>query len=281
MTRLGRWLSPGVRFEGGTAAWFCARCGYECRGREAVRCSECGAEIDPSTGRGLRPSAPGALAQALMRGPGLPMLAIGLAAAAALAWGRSVPTGYFGWELTAAAVLVLLAGAYLLRLLAAGFLANRNGRLADCARQRGWWAVPAACIAGVALALSPLPVHAGFWTRRGELDALAALWAAGDLDGLRARSNAVSAGRGLRVMFGEDGRPEEPIGLGHGMFAPLVREGAEGLWRGFAVEVPRTGFLFETGGYVYLPDLPEDEVPATAGFSPLGGGWWQGIVWRD
>jgi len=209
------------------------------------------------------------------------MLAIGLAAAAALAWGRSVPTGYFGWELTAAAVLVLLAGAYLLRLLAAGFLANRNGRLADCARQRGWWAVPTACIAGVALALSPLPVHAGFWMRRGELDALAALWEAGDLDGLRARSNAVSAGRGLRVMFDEDGRPEEGGDGGHGMFAPLVREGAEGLWRGFAVEVPRTGCLFETGGYIFLPDLPEDDVPATAGFSPLGGGWWQGIVWRD
>lgn len=281
MTRLGRWLSPGVRFEGGAAARHCARCSYECRGAEATRCSECGAEIDPATGHGLRPMAPGALARALMRAPGLPMLACGLAASAAWAWGRSVPTGYFGWELTAAAALVLLAGTYLLRMLAAGLASNRNGRLADCARQRGWWAVPVACIAAVAVALSPLPVHAGFRMRRGELDALAALWTAGDLDGLRARSNVVGASGGLRVMFEADGRPAAPIDLGHGMLRPLVRDGAEADWRGFAVVVPGTGFLFKTGGYVYLPDLPADSLPATAALSPLGGGWWQGIVWRD
>ncbi|MFM8785946.1 MAG: hypothetical protein ACKOFI_12625, partial [Phycisphaerales bacterium] len=167
MTRLGRWLSPGVRFEGGAAAWFCARCGYECRGGEAVRCSECGAEIDPSTGRGLRRSAPGALAQALMRAPALPMLACGLMAAAALAWGRSVPGGYFLWQMVAAAALVLLTGLSLLRMLAAGFVSNRHGRLGDCARQRGWWAVPAACIAATAVALSPLPLYGGFRMRRG------------------------------------------------------------------------------------------------------------------
>ena len=34
-------------------------------------------------------------------------------------------------------------------------------------------------------------------------------------------------------------------------------------------------------GYMYLPDLPVDTTPANNGFSPLGGGWWQGIVWRD
>ncbi|MFM8732097.1 MAG: hypothetical protein ACKOGJ_06210, partial [Phycisphaerales bacterium] len=172
MTRLGRWLSPGVRFEGGAAAWFCARCGYECRSGEAVRCSECGAEIEPSTGRGLRRSAPGALAQALMRAPALPMLACGLMAAAALAWGRSVPGGYFLWQMVAAAALVLLTGLSLLRMLAAGFVSNRRGRLGDCARQRGWWAVPAACIAATAVALSPLPLYVGFWMRRGDLDAL-------------------------------------------------------------------------------------------------------------
>ena len=117
--------------------------------------------------------------------------------------------------------------------------------------------------------------------RRGELDALAALWTAGDLDGLRARSNAVGASGGLRVMFDADGRPAAPIDLGHGMLRPFVRDGAEADWRGFAVEVPGTGFLFETGGYVYLPDLAEDQVPANARISPLGGGWWQGIVWHD
>jgi hypothetical protein len=190
-----------------------------------------------------------------------------------------VPTGYFGWELVAAAALVLLAGIYLLRVLWAGFASNRYGRLGDCARQRGWWAVPVACIAAVAVALSPLPLHAGFWVRRSELDALAALWNAGDLDGLRAR--AVSSGRGLRVMFDADGRPQEPKDLGSGMFQPLIRPGAEAEWRGFAVEIPETGFIFERGGYIYLPDLPVDTTPANYGFSPLGGGWWQGIVWRD
>lgn len=281
MTRLGRWLSPGVRFAGGSAAWFCARCNYECRGVEAVRCSECGAEIDPTTGRGLRPSAPGSLARALMRAPGLPMLAGGLGSAAAAAWGCSVPGGYFGLNLVAAAALVLLAGIYLLRMLAAGFVSNRHGRLGDCARQRGWWAVPAACIAAVAVALSPLPLYAGFWARRGELDALAALWTAGDLEGLRARSSAVSAGRGLRLMADEDGKPKAPIELGPGLLQPFVRDGAEEDWRGFAVSVSETGFLFEVGGYVYLPDLPVDQVPANAPIAPLGGGWWQGIVWRD
>lgn len=246
-----------------------------------MRCSECGAEIDPATGSGLRPSAPGRLAQALMRAPGLPMLACGLMAAAAAAWGHSVPGGYFGWNLVAAATMVLLAGVYPLRMLAAGFVSNRHGRLGDCARQRGWWAVPTASIAAVAVALSPLPMHVGFWLRRGELDALAALWAAGDMDGLRARSNAASAGRGLRVRFDADGKPEAPIELGLGLLQPLVRDGAEADWRGFSVEVSETGFLFEGGGYVYLPDLAEDEVPANARISPLGGGWWQGIVWHD
>ncbi|MFM8872227.1 MAG: hypothetical protein ACKOJI_02490 [Phycisphaerales bacterium] len=280
MTRLGRWLSPGVRFEGGAAAWFCARCGYECRGGEAVRCSECGAEIDSSTGRGLRRSAPGALAQALMRAPGLPMLACGLMAAAALAWGRSVPGGYFLWQMVAAAALVLLTGLSLLRMLAAGFVSNRHGRLGDCARQRGWWAVPAACIAATAVALSPLPLYVGFWMRRGDLDALAARWAAGNMDGLGALEREC-AGRGLRVRFDADGKPEAPIELGPGLLQPLVRDGAEADWRGFSVEVSETGFLFEVGGYVYLPDLAEDEVPANTIISPLGGGWWQGIVWRD
>ncbi|MFM8697337.1 MAG: hypothetical protein ACKOF7_01510 [Phycisphaerales bacterium] len=280
MTRLGRWLSPGVRFEGGAAAWFCARCGYECRGGEAVRCSECGAEIDPSTGRGLRRSAPGALAQALMRAPALPMLACGLMAAAALAWGRSVPGGYFLWQMVAAAALVLLTGLSLLRMLAAGFVSNRHGRLGDCARQRGWWAVPAACIAAIAVALSPLPLYVGFWMRRGDLDALAARWAAGDMDGLGALERKC-ADRGLRVRFDADGKPEAPIELGPGLLQPLVRDGAEADWRGFSVEVSETGFLFEVGGYVYLPDLAEDQVPANTIISPLGGGWWQGIVWRD
>jgi len=141
------------------------------------------------------------------------------------------------------------------------------------------WAI--ARIAAIAVALSPLPLHAGFWMRRGELDALAALWAAGDTDGLRARSNAASAGRGLRVRFDPDGKPEAPIELGLGLLQPLVRDGEEAEWRGFSVEVSETGFLFEGGGYVYLPDLAEDQVPANARISPLGGGRWQGIVWHD
>lgn len=281
MTRPGRWLSPGVRFDEGAAEWRCARCGYACRQHASGPCSECGADVDPVTRRGLRSSLPAPLLRAAMRAPGLPMLACGLAAAGVWAWARSVPTGDFGWELVAAAALVLLAGIYLLRMLWAGFASNRYGRLGDCARQPGWWAVPVASIAAVTVALSPLPLHAGFWVRRGELDALAALWTAGDLDGLRARSDAVSAGRGLRVLFDADGRPQEPKDLGSGMLRPLIRAGAEAEWRGFAVEIPETGFIFETGGYIYLPDLPVDTTPANNGFSPLGGGWWQGIVWRD
>jgi hypothetical protein len=35
--------------------------------------------------------------------------------------------------------------------------------------------------------------------------------------------------------------------------------------------------MFERGGYVYLPDLPEQDMPAGT-LDPLGNGWWQGMV---
>ncbi|MFM8641981.1 MAG: hypothetical protein ACKOEP_03995, partial [Phycisphaerales bacterium] len=78
------------------------------------------------------------------------------------------------------------------------------------------------------------------------------------------------------MRFDADGKPEAPIELGPGLLQPLVRDGAEADWRGFSVEVSETGFLFDVGGYVYLPELAEDEVPANTIISPLGGGWWQG-----
>lgn len=293
MTRLGRWLSPGVRFDESRATWMCRRCGYpwvappEARpeGRSApptappeLRCPECGSAVDPATRRGLRWSLPGVFTQWLMRAPGLPTLWAGLVAAAVLAYARSAPIGYFRFELLAAALLAFAAIALALSAVAATVLAARVGRLGDAARQRGWWFVPVAWAAAVAIALSPLPLEAGFRARRADLVRLAALWESGDLERLReARApGPYGAAGGAGVIFDGD-RPVAPLDICGGALRAAVPAADEAKWRGLVIAVDGTGFLFERGGYVYLPDLPEQDMPAGT-LDPLGDGWWQGMV---
>jgi rubredoxin len=294
VTRLGRWLAPGVAFDESRATWTCRNCGYAwvpppldpagagaappTRAPDAHRCSECGVEVDPVTRRGLRWSIPGMFTQWLMRGPGLPTLGAGLVAAAMLAYARSAPVGYFRFELLAAALLAFAAIALALSAVAAAVLAARLGRLGDAARQRGWWFVPVAWAAAVAIALSPLPLEAGFRARRADLVRLAGLWESGDLERLReARApGPYGAAGGAGVLFDGD-RPVAPLDICGGALRAAVPAADEAKWRGLVIAVDGTGFMFERGGYVYLPDLPEQDMPAGT-LDPLGDGWWQGMV---
>ena len=301
MTRLGRWLSPGVRFDESRATWMCRTCGYPWidpprarpEGRSAppnappeFRCPECGSAVDPATRRGLRWSLPGAFAQWLMRAPSVPMLVAGLAAACGLFYARTVPVGLFGHELFSFAALGGLIILYAAGAVVAAILATRRGRLRDAARQRGWWFVPLAWAVAAAIAFTPAPIEAGFLVHRGALDAFVATWKSGDIEALRAGGPAggaydrLGAGR-MHVLFDGD-RPMRPLDVCHGRLRGAVplAEHSDPKWDGLVVAIPGTGFLFELGGYVYLPDLPPGDMPPGT-LSPLGDGWWQGMVWQD
>lgn len=301
MTRLGRWLSPGVRFDESRATWMCRKCGYPWiappqarpEGRSApptappeFRCPECGSAVDPAMRRGLRWSLPGAFAQWLMRAPSVTMLVAGLAAAGGLFFARTVPVGYFGPELFSFAALGGLIVAYSAGAVVASILAARRGRLRDAARQRGWWFVPLAWAVASGIAYTPAPIEAGFLVHRGALDAFVATWRAGDVEALRAGRPAGGAhalhGAGrMHVLFDGD-RPMRPLDVCEGRIRRAVPpdEQSDPKWDGLVVAIAGTGFLFELGGYVYLPDLPPGDMPP-ATLSPLGDGWWQGMVWQD
>ena len=239
--------------------------------------------MDPSTYRGLRWSLPGMGAQWLMRAPGMPMLVSGLAAAGVLFYGRSVPSGYWVAELGAVGALAGLAILWAVSATVAAVMAHRVGRLRDAARQRGWWCVPLAWTAAVAAACSPAPIEVGFMLRRTALDSMAAAWRAGDVEALRAWQPAGgpyaarNAG-GMTVLFDGD-RPMLPLDACDGRlrnFVPLTDE-SDPKWNGLVIAVGGTGFMFELGGYLYLPDLPPEDMPHWT-FSPLGDGWWHGMV---
>lgn len=283
----------------------CRRCGYPwivpagaaAAGRTAPptapaesRCSECGSVVDPSTHRGLRWSLPGMGAQWLMRAPGMPMLLSGLAAAGVLFYGRSVPTGYWKAELGAVGVLAALAILWAVSAAIAAVMAHRVGRLRDAAKQRGWWFVPLTWAAAVAIACTSVPIEVGFMLRRTALDSMAAAWRSGDVEALRAghtaggpyaaRNAARNAGT-LSVMFDGD-RPMLPLDACNGrlrVFVPRADQ-SDPKWNGLVVAENGTSFLFELGGYLYLPDLPPEDMPAGT-FLPLGDGWWQGMVAQD
>jgi hypothetical protein len=222
-------------------------------------------------------------AQWLMRAPGMPMLLSGLAAAGVLFYGRSVPTGYWKAELGAVGVLAALAILWAVSAVIAAVMAHRVGRLRDAAKQRGWWFVPLTWAAAVAIACTSVPIEVGFMLRRTALDSMAAAWQAGDVEALRAGHTAGgpyalrNAGT-LGVMFDGD-RPMLPLDACSGRLRNIVplADQSDPKWNGLVIAVGGTGFMFELGGYLYLPDLPPEDMPAWT-FLPLGDGWWQGMV---
>lgn len=176
-----------------------------------------------------------------------------------LAAGGSAPGGYFRLTLVGALALLALAGLVALHAAAATLAGLRSGRLAEVARQPGWWKTALTVVAGTAFAASPLPPWTVFLLERPRLEAAVAAPAPGGevafllLPG-PGRLSAEACDR-LAGTPPFDGHPEWSAGA-------------------TAVLVPGTGFLFSTGCYFRLPALPREHCPSF--LEPLGGGWFAG-----
>ncbi len=265
--RVQRWFSPGVEFADDPAARLCARCGYPFPGgREGLpaACSECGTHIDPARLGDLRPQGPPDVIRRLLRAPGAWHLLVTAAGACILAAGNAVPGGYFGLELTGFSVVLVAWLAWLLRAAIAALAALRAGRFRDASRQRGWWLNAGAGIVLPMLAASPLPMHAVFLVERRRLDAAAAAWAAAP-----DQTHAVD----FRLLPG--GSTVDPSYADAVANSPQITAGPGWADGGFGIAVPRTGFIFETGIYYYLPNLPPQGVPSRV-LRHLGGPWFAG-----
>ena len=265
--RVQRWFSPGVEFADDPAACLCARCGYPFPGgREGVAgaCSECGTHVDPARLGDLRPASPAGAVRRLLRAPGAWHALVIAAGASILAVGNAVPSGYWVIELAGFLVILLSWFAWLVRALVAAIAALKAGRFRDAARQRGWWVNAAAGIALPALAASPLPMHAAFLLERGRLDAVAAAWTAAPGQAHAVDFLLLPGGSTVDPSYADAVANSAQITAGPGW--------ADG---GFGIAVPRTGFIFETGIYFYLPNLPPQGVPPRV-LRHLGGPWFAG-----
>jgi hypothetical protein len=268
-----QWLAPGVHFTPASDERWCAGCGYPVPGGVHARpapCSECGAMVSPSEPTSMRAPLPGRFAQGALRAPGPVFLAFVVAAMTVAGYGASVPTGYFGATVLGLGATFVLALIGVVRACVAAVIALRLRRLRDTARQPGWWLSPAVVVAVFLAADSGVPLHLGFALRRGTLDRTAAAWRDGTLDQLPPGLGGLERSSGSAAPILE----WESMSL----FADAASSVAKRAgvtpddFRGVLVLVPGSGFLFETGGYAYLPYLP-----ATAripDLTPMGGGWY-------
>lgn len=272
LTRLRRWLSPGVRFLPSTDERRCARCGYPFPGGahgSPAPCSECGALVDPTVARTLRAPVPGRFVQGSLHAPGLTYSVLVGAAVIVLLYSASVPGGYFDPGILGLSAIALLGLFGILRAAVALAVALRQRRLGDTARQPGWWIPPAAVLAAVLAGEAGVPIVLGFEGRRATLEANAAAWHAGTLDQV-----PVAQGGLKRV-----GSTPTPILEFPPMSVYADRESASSQqarvqpddFRGVLLQVSGSGFMFESGAYAYLPYLKSTRLPELV---PLGGGWY-------
>jgi hypothetical protein len=264
--RIQRWLSPGVEFADDPAVRLCAKCGYPFPGGRdgaPAACTECGTYIDPARFGYLQPASPPEVIRRLLRAPGLKHAFVFMACVALVATGSVAPGGYWGVELAGIGFLIGAWLAWLFRAAVAAVAALRVGRFKDTFRQRGWWVTATSGTILVLAAASPLPMYAVFRLERGRLDAVAAAWTAAP-DQRPTVDFLLLPGTSTVDVSLVEGRTD-------------VSAVAPAGWRdgGFGLAIPRTGFIFETGVYYYLPNLPPGSAPVRA-LQHLGGPWFAG-----
>ena len=264
--RIQRWLAPGVEFADDPAVRLCAKCGYPFPGGRdgaPAACTECGVHIDPAQFGCLQPASPPDVIRRLLRAPGLKHAAVFMVGVALVAVGSVAPGGYWGVELAGIGFLIGAWLAWLFRAAVAAVAALRVGRFKDTFRQRGWWVTVAMGTVLVLVAASPLPMYAVFRIERSRLDAVAAAWTAAPDQRPTVDFLLLPGTSTVDVSFVE-GRTDvsavAPAGWSDG---------------GFGLAIPGTGFIFDTGVYYYLPNLPPGSAPVRA-LQHLGGPWFAG-----
>lgn len=265
--RIQRWLAPGVEFADDPAVRLCAKCGYPFPGGRhgaPAACTECGTYIDPARFGFLQPASPPNVIRRLLRAPGLKHAIVFVVGVALVAIGNAAPGGYWKLELPGVWFLIIAWLAWLLRAALAAVASLRVGGFKDTFRQRGWWVTAAAGTVLVLIAASPLPMYAVFRIERARLDAVAAAW------------TAAPDQRPTVELVLLPGTSTVDVSLVDGLAVQLPTTAPTG-WRdgGFGLAIPATGFIFETGVYYYLPNLPPGSAPVRA-LRHLGGPWFAG-----
>lgn len=212
----------------------------------------------------------GRIVRWLARPPGVPLALAATSAGLTLAYGCSVPAGYFGTVMVGVMGMAAAAGIWAIRavtsVVACALLGD--GWATGLRRLAGWrwWVAPGILAVLALVTVSGASLQLGWLARRRELAAIAEAW--------RKDPRGVAGMPGAdRIPTGSDGMPSHPLEL----WFPSQSgdQPTRGRDDGFAVWVPGTGFIFERGCWVHAPTLAADS-PLRPYLKALGDGWYAG-----